>query len=137
MNDTQSHKEMNEAKFRKLFLYLAALLIVIFSTYVFFIVAKRGYDDKIWLPIAMQHFPAIIGLPMAAICALFIVMILKYTSGPIEFELLSFKFKGASGQIIFWVICFLAITLAIRVLWPLETNTEPVKMKYEQIQSDV
>jgi hypothetical protein len=67
--------------------------------------------------LALDHFAATIGLPCAGLAALCIVVALENTSGPIEFEGLGFKFKGASGPIVLWVVCFLAITAAIKILW--------------------
>jgi hypothetical protein len=64
-----------------------------------------------------EHFAAVIGLPMAGILALWVVTILRSQSGPIEFEALGFRLRGASGPVILWVVCFLAIALAIRLLW--------------------
>jgi hypothetical protein len=46
-----------------------------------------------------------------------IVLYLEAKSGLIEFEGFGFKFRGASGEIILWVICFLAIMAAIKALW--------------------
>ena len=42
-----------------------------------------------------SDFHVIIGLPAAAAAALMIVIFLRTTEGPIEFELLGLKFKGA------------------------------------------
>ncbi|MFT3827976.1 MAG: hypothetical protein QM731_28925 [Chitinophagaceae bacterium] len=114
--------ENNETKRRVVnaFAWVAAILISLFSIYVFFIMAKRGYDSQIWLPIAQKHFAAVVGLPMAAIAALFLVLVLEYVSGKIEFEIVGLKFKGAAGQIVFWVFCFLAIVMSIKLLWSLE-----------------
>jgi len=64
-----------------------------------------------------NHFAAVIGLPMSGILALWIVTILRSQSGPIEFETMGFKIRGASGPVILWIACFLAIALAIRLLW--------------------
>ena len=107
----------HKKKIVRVFTWIAASLITLFSVYTFYIIAKRGFDDKVWLPIAVKHFPAVVGLPMAAIASLFIVMVLEYVSGPIEFEILGLKFKGAAGQIVFWILCFLTIVLAIKLLW--------------------
>jgi hypothetical protein len=68
-------------------------------------------------PLVEAHFPAMIGLPGAAVVAFVLVVFLRQTEGPIEFEGLGFKIKGAAGQVIMWVICFLAITGAIKLLW--------------------
>ena len=72
---------------------------------------------ELWERIIREHFAAVVGLPMAALLASFIVIALKYAEGPMEFEALGFKFRGASGQVILWIMCFLAITIAIRLLW--------------------
>jgi hypothetical protein len=67
--------------------------------------------------VALDHFAATIGLPSAALAALCLVYFLEHTSGPIQFKGLGFEFKGASGPIVMWVICFLAIAGAIKLLW--------------------
>lgn len=64
-----------------------------------------------------EHPAAAIGLPLGALVATCLVLLLESPESPIEFEGLGFKFRGASGPIILWVFSFLAITLAIRVLW--------------------
>lgn len=74
-------------------------------------------NDPEMYRLALEHFAATIGLPSAALAALCLVVFLERTSGPIEFEGLGFKFRGASGPIVMWVFAFLAMTAAIRVLW--------------------
>ena len=69
------------------------------------------------LSIVKEHIAATIGLPMAALLSAFIVVALRHSEGPIKFEGLGMKFEGASGQVILWVICFLSIAAAIRLLW--------------------
>lgn len=77
----------------------------------------------IYLPIDVMteivktHFPAIVGLPLAAIFSAFIVVTLQQTSGPIKFEGLGFKFEGSAGQVVLWIFCFLTIAATIRLLW--------------------
>ena len=46
-----------------------------------------------------------------------IVLTLKATAGPIEFEAFGFKFRGASGPMIFWLITFFGFIAAVKVLW--------------------
>ena len=67
--------------------------------------------------IALDHFAATVGLPSAALVALCIVVFLESSTGPIEFDGLGFKFKGASGPIVLWAFCFLTIAGAIKLLW--------------------
>ena len=60
-----------------------------------------------------EHFAATIGLPLSAIGAFLLVTVLQISAGKIEFEALGFKFRGASGPAVLWVLCFLAIATAI------------------------
>lgn len=66
-----------------------------------------------------SHFAAIVGLPVSAVFSIFLVVVLQQASGPIKFKGLGFEFEGTSGQVILWIACFLAITAAIKLLWPL------------------
>ncbi len=72
---------------------------------------------QFWQEVLHEHFAAIIGLPGAVAIAFLIVVFLRQTSGPIEFEGLGFKFKGAAGQVVMWVVCFLAMAVAIKLVW--------------------
>jgi len=65
----------------------------------------------------VKHFPAVVGLPCAALTSVGLVITLESTSGSIEFEGLGFKFRGASGPIVLWCMCFLGIAGAIKLLW--------------------
>ena len=65
----------------------------------------------------LNHFAATVGLPSAALASLCLVMFLEQASGPIEFEGLGFKFKGASGPVVLWGFCFLIMVGAIRLDW--------------------
>jgi len=67
--------------------------------------------------IAKNHFVAVVGLPSAAIFSAFLVVALQQTSGPVKFEGLGFKFEGSSGQVVLWMVCFISIALALRLLW--------------------
>ena len=77
-----------------------------------------GPKSPNWLTaIAETHFAALLGTPMSAVTAFCIVSLLKVTNGPIEFEAFTFKFRGASGPIVFWILCFGSIVLAFHKLW--------------------
>ena len=67
--------------------------------------------------IVLKQFAAVVGVPSAALASLCLVMFLEHTAGPVEFEALGFKFKGASGPIVLWVFCFLSIVGAIKLVW--------------------
>lgn len=63
------------------------------------------------------QFPVIVGIPFSSVVAFIVVSLLRYTSGPIEFEVIGFKFKDASGPVVMWILCFLALILGIKTLW--------------------
>ncbi|MBD9519289.1 hypothetical protein IB262_05195 [Ensifer sp. ENS02] len=67
--------------------------------------------------LVLGRFAAVIGLPMAALFSLLVVTLLRQQAGPIEFKLAGAEFKGSAGQVILWVFCFLAIAVAIKLLW--------------------
>lgn len=103
-------------KFTNVIPLVVALTICIFTL---------GYLWQIWLfgiqgifdLILQKHFVATVGLPMAALAAASIVTIFDWQSNSIYFEGLGFKFSGASGRIILWIFCFLAIVISLKILW--------------------
>src|SRR5438552_10174542 len=74
------------------------------------------HDESLYREL-LKHTAASVGLPLAALAALCLVVLLEIYSGDIEFEGFGFKFKGASGPVILWVLCFLSMVAAIRALW--------------------
>jgi hypothetical protein len=69
------------------------------------------------LQIVLNHFPVTVGLPCAILASLCVVIFLEVTAGSVEFEAIGFKFKGASGPIVLWVLVFLAMSVCIKLLW--------------------
>ena len=77
-----------------------------------------GTATEHWFILMVQQHPAAtIGVAMSAISSFCLVALLEIARGPIEFEVLGFKFKGASGPVILWVFCFLAMVFAVWLLW--------------------
>ena len=95
-----------------------ALIVVVPIVAVTLVSGFLNYiDPGLIVAVVKEHFAATIGLPMAALLSAFIVVALRHSEGPIKFEGLGMKFEGASGQVVLWVVCFLAIAVAIRLLW--------------------
>lgn len=120
MDKTQVRE--SQSRFRRALRGLVAVVAVVavaFLASVFVYYAARDMAQAApWMVEAVrEHFAAVIGLPAAALGALCLVLVLEVKSGPIEFEGFGFKFRGASGEIILWVICFLATAGAIKLLW--------------------
>lgn len=77
---------------------------------------KNRFDPELTHLVA-TNFPAIVGLPFAAIAAFIVVAVFRQSETPLELEVLGFKLKGAAGELVLWIACFLAIVVGIRMLW--------------------
>lgn len=73
--------------------------------------------DPVLTELVVRNFAAIIGLPFAFLGAFIVVALFRQAEGNIEFKAIGVEFKGAAGQILLWVICFLSIAAAIALLW--------------------
>lgn len=97
--------------------WFAALTVVAGAIVFGFTILVIATQFREWQTVLKDHFAAIIGLPGAAAVSFAIVVFLRQTEGPIEFEGLGFKFRGAAGQVVMWIACFLAIAAAIKWTW--------------------
>jgi len=109
--------ENKKSEFRKNFINIGIVSVILFAVVFFGRIAWLAINTDIWTPIGQKHFAAVVGLPAAAIASFLLVIILETIKGNIEFEVLQFKFKGASGPIIMWILCFLTMSFAIWLLW--------------------
>ncbi len=106
-----------ERRVRLVSFYLAIVAALAGSLIFAWVIYVVSTEFAYWQEILNQHFAAIIGLPGAAAVAFAIVVFLRQTDGPIEFEGLGFKFKGAAGQVVMWALCFGVIATAIKLCW--------------------
>ena len=54
---------------------------------------------------------------MVGALALLIVILLPQAYGNIEFKALGVTLKGAAGPVVLWLICFLSISLVVKLFW--------------------
>jgi hypothetical protein len=95
---------------------LVLCIVFILSLYGWFM--YQIWTQPAWFTeLARQHYPAVIGLPFAAVGALGVVILVEMTNGELEFNALGLALKGTAGQAVLWLACFLGITLAIKLLW--------------------
>jgi hypothetical protein len=89
-------------------------LMFVVATWVYLVVygATALRDDLL-----AKHFAAVVGLPLAGVGASSLIVFFSHTSGHMEFEVLTIKFKGAAGPLILWCLCFLSIVSSIKLLW--------------------
>lgn len=102
---------------RRVVVLVAVLGTIAFCAGSLWILIWSIYNESFWIDIVQRQVPAVVGLPLAAIASLCLVVLLESTSGRVELEVIGFKLKGAAGPAILWVICFLAMAVAIRANW--------------------
>lgn len=65
-----------------------------------------------------NNFASLVAVPLSMIGSMAVVMILKYTDGPVEFDApMGIKFKGAAAPIVFFILVFSVNIAAIKLLW--------------------
>ncbi len=98
---------------------ILALALAVFIAGMFLLAGSREVVERnpLLLQIANACFAAIFGLPAAAYTSFFVVLFLEVKTGRVEFEVWGLKFKGASGEVVLFVLVFLAIAVAIKMLW--------------------
>jgi hypothetical protein len=96
--------------------YVLGIFLV--SGFSFFLIISMARTRGDFYAISVQHFPVVVGLPLAAVASIFVVLLFRVVSGgTISVSLLGLKFEGAAGPVIMWVICFLSIVLSFNALW--------------------
>jgi hypothetical protein len=101
-----------------LLLFACGGILVFLGAWAKYIWANRSNPS--WVTEIPNHFPATVALPVATGVAAMIVVLFRAAEGQeIKFGVTVFTFEGASGPIVMWVLCFLAIIFAIWLLWGL------------------
>ena len=75
------------------------------------------WNNPAWQQIVFDHFQATWGVPIAVVGAATVVAIFRTVEGPIRFEVVGFKFEGASGPIVMWAMVFWSLIGAVKLLW--------------------
>ena len=107
-------------------LILGGMVLLAGYGFVFIIVQSisPGKPEESWfISVLQQQYAATLGVPMCAVAALCIVLLLETAAGPIEIETPWLKFRGAAAPVIFWLFCFLVMALALSWLWMKEPAT--------------
>jgi hypothetical protein len=69
--------------------------------------------------IVTKNLAAIAGLPFSFIAAFTVVALFRQSETPLDFSGFGLTMKGAAGEIVLWVICYLAISGSLAWLWKL------------------
>jgi len=121
MND-EAAKPESDAPFRRWISRICVVGILVWAGFFFALLVYQSlYGEatpKTWfLEMVRQHPASTIGIGISAVPAFFIVAVLELTAGAVQFEALGFKFRGAAGQVVLWVLCFFAMVFATWLLW--------------------
>lgn len=117
-NSEPAGKDLHNEKIRTFFSWTIVTILVGFGVFLLFKLSTvHETEGEFWKTLIKEQFPVVVGLPMAGLGALFLTLILRISTGPIEFEIGSVKFKGGAAPIVFWIIIFLCISMSIGLLW--------------------
>lgn len=115
---TQTDESDPGQAFRRVFGWVALFAALLWGTFAAAFLAYHTLQPDGWMVRLIEHqFAAVILVPMSALGALCIVLLLRLSSGPLEFKAIGFEFRGASGQVVLWVLSFLALIAAVKLLW--------------------
>ncbi|TKJ33946.1 MAG: hypothetical protein CEE38_19060 [Planctomycetes bacterium B3_Pla] len=101
----------------KIGLFSVVVLGVVFTCSFFAVLVYSFFTDEQWVELSKEHASAVVGIPIATVSAFLLVSILQVTTGKVEFEGIGFKFRGASGPVVLWIACFIAMVISIKLLW--------------------
>ena len=83
------------------------------------------WDSKVTKAI-IANGPSTLGLPFAALGSFTLVVALPLASDkPLKFDVAGLTVDGPSSQILFWILAFLAISVAIRLV--ASPNSKPTE----------
>ena len=118
--DRESQVVVQDEKFRLRFRRVVLVATTVWVVFSAGFLAYHSVRPNSWVrQILEDHFAALLGVPMAAVMAMCMVVLLRFTAGSIEISGPKdyLTFSGAASEIVFWILCCLAIVFAIYLLW--------------------
>ncbi|MCG2589891.1 hypothetical protein [Rhodohalobacter sulfatireducens] len=111
-------KDVQNEKLQTFFSWITVVILFGFGVFSLIkLTTVHETEGEFWKTLIREQFPVVIGLPMAGLGALFLTLVLRISTGPIEFEIGGVKFKGGAAPIVFWIFIFLCISTSIGLLW--------------------
>ena len=96
-------------------IFALVLLLTYFMALVVLLITQWNNNDI--RTVVTKQMKVFVLLPAGGLFALLIVALFQQAAGPITLETVGLKFQGASGPIIFWLLCMLLIIYGINKLW--------------------
>jgi hypothetical protein len=100
---------------RTIGLIVSVAVVVIATAALLLLLLHTGFG--FWQDVLKEHFLGTLGLIGIVVVAFGTVNFLRQSEGPIEFEALGMKFRGASGQVVLWGFCVIILSLCAKLLW--------------------
>ena len=101
----ESLEDEDQRKFRRIFTWvfffgtLGMCIITLYFAIKAAFLSYHGISPQL-AAFFEAHFPVTIGLPIAAVVSLLLILVLRETTGKLEFDAIGFKFRGASGPVV-------------------------------------
>jgi hypothetical protein len=91
----------------------------VLSVVTYYPLIQATLQHQQWIyTIFREHYDVIFGLPSASLLSFMLVVVFEARFDKIEMEIAGLvKFKGASGPIVLWILCFFSIVTAVKLLW--------------------
>ena len=96
--------------------FFALILLVTYFCALLVLLITQWNNDAI-REIVTKQIRVFVLFPAGGLFAVLIVALFQQAAGPIRLEAPGVKFEGASGPIIFWILCLLVIIYGINQLW--------------------
>src|ERR1700759_1564234 len=80
-----------------------------------FVALRLNRYDPVATEFVLKNWRMVLGLPCSSFGAFVVVALFRQGSGPLEFHGLGFSFKGSSGEVVLWAVCFLVLVSAIKL----------------------
>ncbi|UOZ07119.1 hypothetical protein [Amycolatopsis sp. WQ 127309] len=99
--------------------WLGGVVAIVQATVFTLPVAIASWKQEPWVQhLVTDHFPAIVGLPSAALASFLIIAAFEARFDKIKMKVGQLvEFSGASGPIVLWVLCFCAMAAGIKLVW--------------------
>jgi len=117
MSESRGPAELPARRFRFWFVVIAFAVIVLFVALTIVRLISPTAIVNLNTDVMEKHWPAVFGIPLIGLLALFVVLLTTTVTGEIKFELGPIKVSGAAGESIVWLIGFFLGVWAFKELW--------------------
>jgi hypothetical protein len=119
--DTPASTLPSEDRYQKVAFWMAVILCGA-ALGVAAVVWHRHTGEPWQTDMMKEHYAALVGLPWAGAASFILVTLFRQVAGPIKIKGWGLEIEGAGGPVLLWIACFLAISIALWMVWDLKAN---------------